>query len=1150
MQTIRDKMHVVCLIIGAATVCHAQFSSNVQGTISDPGGRVVAGATVTLINIETNVKSTATSNRSGNYRFASVLPGDYKISIESPGFQESIVKRHIGTDETAGINVTLTVGSADLTIEVTTAETGLNADETRLEYTLSSQDLNQLPLPDRSTISALRLTPGVVGTIETTGNTNTNIPIGQASPDARSNGRPASSNVYLLDRIPITSTQNTGSLNMVPNPDMLSEIALQTITYSVENGATSSIQVDLTSKAGGNKLHGDVDFSYTSKPFEANPDFSSGVAPFHRKYFMASIGGPIIRDHTFFFASIERVDNLTALGAEATAISSAGIGAWAASTFPSVAFTKLFTYSPGGLSNPATSSIADNYYPNPAYDGGTTKGNKFGIECNTPASFMLPCATPVSVQGEFTQDPGITGQQYNLRFDHNFNQANDRIYFGYFGVQQNSAYIDPRPDFNTQTPSQSYFFSAGYSHSFSPVLLNQFNVGLNRFWGGGNTNPNYAIFPHGTLFSFFSDPGGVGFAGGPQEDPDSPYLGNDNKEHVLAVRDYVNWLKGKHNIKVGFQTTVRDYWLNNSALYSRPYNSFYSDLLEMLQGEADETSLYTISATTGKWISQVYGARQLQLGAYAQDDWKVRPNLLMSFGMRWDDFGNPSEYGDHAIPYSNTFLGAGSTLYAQLQGAYAKTVTQAFTSGQTWNFLPRAAFSWAPHAAKDFVVRGGVGLYQDALNLNQITANLPITTPVRLTLTLHDNAEPYGSCFFCGPARWTGNSAIPGEPDSFAFTGTQGNTPPYGIPYPAIAVTGFTSRGLATGPNGLIYQSDMYGVDPHLKPQSTVLWSTGVEKGLPDTIVVGATYGGSYSYNQYFVTKGYNNPPGSALGAGVTGYTAPPWSQVGTISLVRNLLNSNYNALILTARQYTGNLTWQASYSWSHSLGNPGSGDNPNPYNPTASYGTTGLDVHQRITFSGAYRIPAGNSALSNGWSLGGIVIAQDGVPFTVYSSQDVNNDGNKDGSNDLPNVVFEGGSGLHYGKYSNSQFKAGIFNSCGGGPAGSGNLYGASSYPNCPFQTVTVPNPTTLEGNEKYNAFRNPGYWDVDLNLQKRIELPRLGDRKSYLILRLEGLNAFNHANLNGFGGSIMVGSTGQFGQVMSAENPRILQIGGRFEF
>jgi hypothetical protein len=708
---------------------------------------------------------------------------------------------------------------------------------------------------------------------------------------------------------------------------MLSEIALQTTSFSVDNGATSSLQVDFTSKSGGNKYHGDFDLSYTSKPFEAAPDFG-GIAPFHRKYFMGSFGGPIIKDNTFFFGSIERIENLSALGGLATGINAdpnTGIGSWAQTAsggFAKATYTSLFGYPDTGLSNRTVKSTSGDFYPDPQYvTGGTPQAN--GWECQTASTFNMPCDLTVTEQGEFNQNPGVTGQQYNLRVDHSLNHDKDKFYVGYFGIQQSSDYIDPRPAFDTKTPSQTYYFSAGYSHLFTSSLINQLNAGLDRFWGGGVANPNYAIYPKNTVaFAFLRDPGTPdGFLGNPQESPLTPFVGEDSKEHVFALRDYVSWFKGRHSFKFGFQTQVRNYWQDAAALLSPPWTGQFTDLLEMLQGQADDIALYTISATTGKYQSQVLGAQEKQFALYAGDDWKIKPNLLLSFGVRWDDFGNPTVYGENASPFANTVLGSGSTLEAQVAGAVGHAVNQAFTSGQTWNFLPRAAFTWSPDLIKKTVVRGGVGLYQDAISLNQVTANLPTSTPVRLTVTLEDaaiaNGCPVSYAIFCGAKVWTGNSGYAGEPGSFAWSGTQGVSPPYGIPYPALPVNGFDAHGLALQPNGTPYQVNLYGVDPKLKPASTMVWNFGLERELPNSLVVGATYTGSHSYNQLYDSQNYNAPP-AVLSATV------PLPEAGGINLLRNVLSSNYNALILTATQRKGNISWAGSYLWSHALGNPG----------------------------------------------------------------------------------------------------------------------------------------------------------------------------------------------------------------------------------
>jgi hypothetical protein len=130
--------------------CFAQYSAVVQGTVSDSKGAVVVGATVTLTNTATNISDAAITNHTGGYRFDNVQPSDYRITVAAAGFETAIADRHVSTDENAGVNVTLTVGGATVTVNVTAAEVGLNPDETRLEYTLTSTDIDNMPLPDRS----------------------------------------------------------------------------------------------------------------------------------------------------------------------------------------------------------------------------------------------------------------------------------------------------------------------------------------------------------------------------------------------------------------------------------------------------------------------------------------------------------------------------------------------------------------------------------------------------------------------------------------------------------------------------------------------------------------------------------------------------------------------------------------------------------------------------------------------------------------------------------------------------------------------------------------------------------------------------------------------------------------------------------------
>ena len=213
----------------------AQFNGNVQGTVSDPSSAVIPNATVTLHNTQTNVDVSARTDNAGLYRFTGVVPGPYQVIAAATGFQQTAVSFTLQTQETQGVNVTLQLTSGTTKVTVNEQAPGINPDETRLVATISGTQLMQLPLVNRSTLSILQLAPGAVQVSFDPGN-NTNTPIGQATPNVVANGRPSTSNSYRLDGIPITSTQNIGDLDLVPNPDMLRETALQTATFTSEIG--------------------------------------------------------------------------------------------------------------------------------------------------------------------------------------------------------------------------------------------------------------------------------------------------------------------------------------------------------------------------------------------------------------------------------------------------------------------------------------------------------------------------------------------------------------------------------------------------------------------------------------------------------------------------------------------------------------------------------------------------------------------------------------------------------------------------------------------------------------------------------------------------------------------------------------------------
>jgi hypothetical protein len=228
------------LLLAIVPICHAQFSANVQGTVTDTTGAVVAHANATLHNVDTGVDASTTTNGSGFYRFSAVAPGNYLISVSSAGFSPASVALAATTDETRGVDVTLQVSGGKSNVTVRSVAPALNPDETRIQTTISSQEIAKLPLPNRDVQMLIALTPGVVGfQNEAPGLSGYGSSLFSPTftPPYSANGLGNNSNLYLIDDLPVNSAETQGAALMLPNAEMIQEVALQTQTYSVENGS-------------------------------------------------------------------------------------------------------------------------------------------------------------------------------------------------------------------------------------------------------------------------------------------------------------------------------------------------------------------------------------------------------------------------------------------------------------------------------------------------------------------------------------------------------------------------------------------------------------------------------------------------------------------------------------------------------------------------------------------------------------------------------------------------------------------------------------------------------------------------------------------------------------------------------------------------
>jgi hypothetical protein len=1114
----------ICLFFVPA---FAQFSANVQGTVTDPNGSAVVGAKVTLRNTATNVSQSFVSNSSGQYYFNRLAPGPYAIAVSAPGFEKTVQQVILTTDQTAGVNIALKVGATTDTVVVVAEEGhGINTDETRVEYTLSSREIEEFPLQNQSTLGLLKTAPGATGISENHHNINTN----QDAASEGANGRGSASNIYTLDSIPFNSEFNqgggSGGVDFVPHTDMIDEMALETTTFSVENGASTGIQTSITTKSGANKFHGDADYQYSGQPLEATPNFATTLPVYRSQEVSGALGGPIVKDRTFFFGSYfnqqyaKPILGLTPYVDPAfvawandpvnakSYYTNAGTGAYPLGIPSTVAFGLL----PATV-NRATSHakpLASGAILAPQGGGDWIDGG--ACAAGSGMTPLVPCDIPYLSQDFLPNPQNANGSQYNFRLDQTFRQGLDRAYLSFFRFDQQSNAIRMNPTFDGNTPSTGYYVAGNYTHAFSSSILNEASFGLTRFsFDYKDAHAGPASIPDQVQYPYSDGP----FEG--QGTLNMAFLEGE-REHQAYGRDLVTFSKGKHNFSFGFQGSFQNELRDNSVTYGRWFNENTFNLPMFLNDTVGYENNYTLSASVGTahFIPQTFAAGVVRFGMFAQDAWKATPNLLISYGIRWDDFGNPSPYANGEA-FANVKI-PGGPLKQAVPNISVAAVNNVYESARVNNYLPRGSFAYTlPKFSRSTVIHGGFGLYQDDLNLEAVCANIPTQAPVRLSLQFYPfTPYVYGNSNVQGPAG--------------------GN--PYGFAFPAIKIAGYTAKGAPVDQTGAVIQgNDLYGVDPNLKPQSSLIYNLGFERELAGHLVVGALYTGSHSYDQ-LVLSNVNTLPG------ITATTNPnPNADFGFIKFYRNAGVANYNALIATARQTYGKLTYQASYTLGVAKADPGSnlGDQLDVH---SQYTYAGGDTRQRFTLTQVYGLPArfSNSILNyvvGGWNLNNTLVTQTGTPFSAQDTNDTSYDFNQDGTpGDTPVYV---GSKKSFGRsdaHQSEKMHASVF-------PGGNNIAGyAVAPPTTPFSFAT-PAPGT-EGSLT-NIFRGPGYFSLDTGINKKFPISWFGGEKATFAVRLDSTNVLNVANFQNPDGQF---GDATFGQITNANQGRTVAFGGRLQF
>jgi hypothetical protein len=352
----RGVRSIYCGLLFAALIftalpSFAQYSANIQGTVLDQNGAALNGAHLRLTNASTGVEASAVSNATGGYRFLSLAPGQYQLETQATGFAKATVTLTLETNQTLDVPVNLSVASANVTVAVTGAPPVLDTAETRNQMTLEQSSVDALPLAGRDLTTLVNMAPGVIGLGLTAGGTPGSAADNfstEQQVDSSANGQGAMGNMYIVDGLDITSAIRPGVLNLQPNPDSVQEVSIQVNTYTVDYGRASSMQMAITTKAGGDKFHGSASDYFNNQSLWTSSDFvkQSDFAKYHGNNMSGTVGGPILPLHQFFFfASIEPLRSVAA-SSGTVSFEDPAVVAWAKTAYPNTIGTQILTAYP------------------------------------------------------------------------------------------------------------------------------------------------------------------------------------------------------------------------------------------------------------------------------------------------------------------------------------------------------------------------------------------------------------------------------------------------------------------------------------------------------------------------------------------------------------------------------------------------------------------------------------------------------------------------------------------------------------------------------------------------------------------------------------------------------------------------------------
>lgn len=1192
---------VLTLIVALAAVGRSAYAqevtASIAGTVTDPSGAPISGATVIATDVDRGTVTTVKTNDTGVYNLTRLLVGNYTVKVSAPGFQTVTHQPFtLVLNQTARVDVQMKVGQASENVEVVAQQPLLQADSTEVSTVIDSNTEVSLPLASRDYLQLTLLAPGATN-VDPDSMRQPQTMLGSGRPYI--NGNREQANEYLLDGI-INSEDKNNEVGYTPGIDAIQEFNLISQNASAEFGNYQGGIVSASIKSGTNNYHGDLFEFFRNDALDAHeasdswneglsnnlPGFNSqGIAnkaELRYNQFGGTFGGPILKDKLFFFADYQGQRMVTAGATAAQLLTSQARNGdfgqlctgWGG-TFAGAGGTCTGAAAPAGVTtqlidpkngNPITNNNLAAYIASPANTAGLAESPVAQSLFAMTKYYPLPQVNSLNSNNYFYNSGNrLNNNQGDLRLDYLPSQK-DRV-FGRWSQM----------DLNQPTSTACVFCNAGavegsdepvrnaaidWTHSFGANLLNEARVGFNAVRFDQSLTPTSSLGniseKLGITGANVQAPGLVQInIQGNNVGPSAASLGLQNLIQIFhstegQLEDNLVLTHGRHQIKTGFQF-VRErqdyiYPGNNGALgFFGIDTATGSGLADFYLGDVAQGAGASLRDTGGQ-IGAPAKLRGSMYGAYVQDDWRVTNTLTLNLGLRFEDHTPFYDVNNHTVNFG-LFTG---TIYT----ATGVDGTAKFNNRALYNnylgkgdFLPRVGFAWTPAALQGkTVIRGGFGIseFMEGGGSNEeLTQNLPF--------------------------GFLQQSAAGG-----IGTLQNGFGPPSAAACPAI--------------NQACYAGQRIRVfDQNFKPAIIDQWNFTIQQQLSNSLTFQIGYVGQRGAHllnfediaqsiplnaqgqiagagQQIVTR----VPGPYLGGATPGslYLADNSNFGGKETLAgTNMSNSDqkYNALqaVLQKRMSNG-LQAQVAYTWSKCMSNsPGyfgtgwgstnatsSGGQPgweNIYNPRLDWGPCYYDQTHIVSSYVTYQLPVGrgkqfgkdmnpvmNAVLGN-WEIGGIVSLHSGNALTLNNFGGWGVGGNSDNTNGVDPYTLSG------------------LPDCNGPVHVLNHKVNATGQAAAYIQWIDPSNVSPAAANTfgtcTVGNVRGPAYANVDMSLHKDFVITE----SKRLEFRFEALNAFNHPvwTFTGgpAGGSFDPGSA-KFGQITGSQGARQLQFGMKFYF